>query len=107
MRKSVAILLLVLWSVPLFAFDANTIVSAKRAIKDNLKDPKSVIFEDVFYSYTEKGGGIACGRFNAKNSLGGYTGFKRFISNGKSTFIEGANDTNPPFPKLWNMICHR
>ncbi|MBV5305932.1 MAG: hypothetical protein J0652_04475 [Desulfobulbaceae bacterium] len=88
-----------------FGGEAETIVSAKRAIKNRVKDPDSVTFKDVFYSKTDKDGEVACGRFNAKNSFGAYTGYTRFISNGKTTFIEGQKDTSQPFPQLWTTIC--
>jgi len=85
--------------------DNDVIFGAKRAILNQLKDPGSVDFKDVFYSYTEKGGGVACGRFNAKNSFGSYAGYKRFISNGGTTFIDGQSDSKPPFSDLWVMLC--
>ena len=88
-----------------FASDIETIVKAKRVIKESAKDPNSVTFKNVIYNYTEAGGGVACGNFNAKNSFGAYAGFTRFISNGKTTFIEGNKDVDPPFPELWAMLC--
>lgn len=99
--------LFTLISATVFASEAETIVSGKRAILNSVKDSDSVIFKDVFYNYTEKVGSVACGRFKAKNSFGAYTGYKRFISSGTTTFIEGQNNTNPPFPKLWIMACYR
>jgi hypothetical protein len=51
---------------------------AKKAVEVQLKDPSSVQWRDV-EEYSE---GVVCGEFNAKNSMGGYTGFKRFIFNG-------------------------
>ena len=35
---------------------------------------------------------VACGWVNSKNSLGGYTGFKRFVSEGNSVIYEGRDN---------------
>ena len=73
-------------------FGAETIVAAQRAVRASLKDPDSAQFKDVYANYTEEFQVVACGRVNSKNSLGGYTGFKRFVSNGKSAIIEGRDN---------------
>lgn len=87
------------------ASGADVIVSTKKALSDRMKDPDSIKFKNVFSSYTDKGGYVACGQLNSKNSFGAYMGFKRFIGNGKTTFIEGIDKSNPEFPKLWAMLC--
>ncbi|MCW0374905.1 hypothetical protein [Xanthomonas sacchari] len=61
-------------------FGAETIVAAERAVRGELKDPDAAQFKDVRANYTEEFGVVACGRVNAKNELGGYTGFRRFVS---------------------------
>lgn len=73
-------------------FGAETIVAAQRAVRASLKDPDSAQFKDVYANYTEEFQVVACGQVNSKNSLGGYTGFKRFVSNGKSAIIEGRDN---------------
>ena len=73
-------------------FGVETIVAAQRAVRASLKDPDSAQFKDVYANYTEEFQVVACGRVNSKNSLGGYTGFKRFVSNGKSAIIEGRDN---------------
>jgi len=70
-------------------FGAETIVAAERAVRGELKDPDAVQFRDVRANYTEEFGVVACGRVNAKNEFGGYTGFRRFVSSGKSVILEG------------------
>lgn len=56
----------------------------KQALEARLKDPASVQYKDVV-AYSEN---VVCGEYNAKNEMGGYTGFKRFITlNG--TLVEG------------------
>lgn len=82
-------------------FGAKTIVAAKRAVKSTLKDPDSAEFKDVYVNYTEEYGVVACGRVNAKNSLGGYTGDKAFVSGGKSVILEGRDDIK----SAWKDAC--
>lgn len=82
-------------------FGAETVVAAKRAVRASLKDPDSAQFKDVYANYTEKFGVVACGQVNAKNSLGGYTGFKRFVSGGKSVILEGHDN----IADAWSGAC--
>lgn len=73
-------------------FGAETIVAAERAVRGELKDPDAAQFRDVRANYTEEFGMVACGRVNAKNDFGGYTGFRRFVSGGKSVILEGRDN---------------
>ena len=73
-------------------FGAETIVAAERAVRGELKDPDAAQFRDVRANYTEEFGVVACGRVNAKNEFGGYTGFRRFVSGGKSVILEGRDN---------------
>ncbi|MGH1450468.1 MAG: hypothetical protein ACRBBM_13770 [Pseudomonadaceae bacterium] len=82
-------------------FGAETIVAAKRAVQGALKDPSSAQFKDVRANYTEEFGVVACGRVNAKNELGGYIGFKRFVSSGKSVILEGRDSIGD----AWVSAC--
>jgi hypothetical protein len=50
-------------------------MDAKDAVKRQLKDPNSVEFRDV-ESYEN---GVTCGRYNAKNGYGAYSGFQGFV----------------------------
>lgn len=49
--------------------------AAKKILESSLVDPGSVQYQDV-RRYTD---GTVCGQYNAKNSMGGYTGFEPFI----------------------------
>ncbi|WP_413975338.1 hypothetical protein [Stenotrophomonas acidaminiphila] len=73
-------------------FGAETIVAAERAVRGELKDPDAAQFRDVRANYTEQFGLVACGRVNVKNEFGGYTGFRRFVSGGKSVILEGRDN---------------
>lgn len=55
------------------------LISAQEAAKKNLKDPDSAKFQNLRIADYE-GGKVVCGELNAKNSYGGYVGFKRFVS---------------------------
>lgn len=59
----------------LVACGNNNLEAAKKALNKILKDPSSAQYQNVtVYKY-----GVVCGEINAKNSMGGYTGFTRFI----------------------------
>ncbi|RXK63882.1 hypothetical protein ERT44_17140 [Stenotrophomonas sp. MA5] len=73
-------------------FGAETIVAAERAVRAELKDPDAAQFRDVRANYSEEFGVVACGRVNTKNEFGGYTGFRRFVSSGKSVILEGRDN---------------
>lgn len=73
-------------------FGAETVVAAERAVRSELKDPDAAQFRDVRANYTEEFGVVACGRVNAKNEFGGYTGFRRFVSGGRSVILEGRDN---------------
>lgn len=82
-------------------FGAETIVAAERAVRGELKDPDAAQFKDVRANYTEEFGVVACGRVNAKNELGGYTGFRRFVSSGRSVILEGRDNV----ADAWSGAC--
>ena len=73
-------------------FGAETIVAAEQAVEGELKDADAAQFRDVCANYTEEFGVVACGRVNAKNEFGGYTGSRRFVSGGKSVILEGLDN---------------
>lgn len=66
-------------------------MQAKQALEATLTDPSSVQYQNVV-TYN---GGVVCGQYNAKNAMGGYVGFKPFITlNGRLTQGDArANDT--------------
>lgn len=68
-------------------------------VEPALKDPRSAEFRNQY--------GI-CGEVNAKNSFGGYTGFKRFIAGSKDlVLIEGAGGlSSADFNELWSGRCN-
>lgn len=73
-------------------FGAETIMAAELAVRAELKDPDAAKFRDVRASYTEDFGVVACGRVNAKNEFGGYTGFRRFVFGDERVILEGRDN---------------
>ena len=73
-----------------------------------LKDPESARFRNITIedqsSFKPEVAGIACGQVNAKNSFGGYTGFKSFMVVGG---IPMEDSSSASFVRLWNKHCTR
>lgn len=80
------------------------IAQAELAMKERLKDPESVQWRDVYVSRFAEA--AVCGQVNARNSFGGYTGFKQFIvvSGLNLAFLEGEVDG---WSKIWIEYCSR
>lgn len=73
----------------------------KHQLKQQFKDPDSVKFKQVKYIDASELGEVIYGYVNAKNSFGAYRGFERFISNGKTTFLERKDEN---FTEIWEKI---
>lgn len=80
---------------------------AKEGAKSGLKDPDSAKFRNLYEvaGMKDDGGNHAvCGEVNAKNSYGGYVGYRRFmqLASGR-TVVESTSD---PFNlKIIRMSC--
>ena len=79
--------------------DTSLIAKAKTTAAYNLKDPDSAKFRDMTVIR-----GVVCGQINAKNSMGGYVGFKRFLVAKDSSLID---DDSKPFDQLWSITCQK
>ena len=82
----------------------------EEAVKRNLKDPDSAEFGTMSGKLTGEKSSIVCGNVNAKNSFGGYTGERGFVSMiswGPSGIVGSASaiivfaDRTAAFRKLW------
>jgi hypothetical protein len=82
-------------------FGAETVVAAERAVRGELKDPDAAQFKDVRANHTEQFGVVACGRVNAKNEFGGYTGFRRFVFGDGRVILEGRDNV----ADAWTEAC--
>ena len=94
MNKYFTAILLALTATTSFA-NQNAINTIKSTIKSTLKDPDSAIFKDVKIVTNSKGEKSICGSYNAKNSYGGYVGYKGFsadIKTGTIKSLEGLDD---------------
>ena len=82
--------------------EINKIVeTARLPIIDTLKDPQSAQFKNESILSDKK---TVCGEVNAKNTLGGYVGFKSYVSNGNEFLIEGATFSAWPISKIRENI---
>ncbi len=79
----------------------------KDALRATLKDGKSAEFKDIYISFINDSP-VTCGQVNAKNSFGGYNGFKRFISarHAGISVIEGENMEINAFADVWRQSCN-
>lgn len=66
--------------------DAQLIEAAKKAIAYSLIDPDSAKFREIFVAPNRA---AVCGQVNAKNRMGGYTGFQRFMYSPTKQGIDG------------------
>lgn len=73
--------------------------NGKATLLNQLKDPDSAKFRNVFTADDV----ATCGEVNAKNAMGGYVGFKRFIAFADRVRMEGS-DT---FDFMWATTCDR
>ena len=77
-------------------------VLAKQKMEETLRDPGSAKYQDVYAHKIGDGNFIFCGRVNAKNGFGGYTGFERFVA---SPLIVGTEGSVDDFAQVWNEFC--
>lgn len=73
-----------------------TIAAAQDSAKRILKDPDSAKFQNLRIAEYD-GGSVVCGEINAKNSYGGYVGYKQFVAG-----VSGATilDTSSTYPEI-------
>lgn len=65
-----------------------TIPELRGGLVRSLKDPQSAQFRSERLG---KNSGYLCGELNAKNEMGGYVGFRRFIATSRGSAVEGEN----------------
>jgi len=82
---------------------AKVILMGRREIEGLLVDPESARYKDVYlFSMPGTGGVLFCGSVNARNGLGGYTGYRRFIA------VPGAQawtEDTEGFAATWTDVC--
>lgn len=86
------------------AREAEMTILGEGFVKAHLKDPSGAQFRNQFIS-TE---GAPCGEVNAKNSFGGYTGFKRYLAASKElAAVDGETMDSGEFEKIWRQFCRK
>lgn len=86
--------------------DTTVKAGAMSAITERAVDPGSVRFRNVFVVRQSSGTKAVCGEFNAKNRMGGYNGYERFISAGVGQYTYSEADV-ADFSTAWSTICQR
>lgn len=71
-------LVLILIVVTLAGCETRSVADAKKAVEDKLKDPESAQFKEITKTNTPDQP-LICGKYNAKNAMGGYVGFRTFM----------------------------
>jgi hypothetical protein len=103
MRKLLLIAALI--TTPAFAQDKGYtafVTAAKQTLGNALKDPGSVQYKALFVSKRDTPTGhelSLCGQMNAKNSYGGYEGFRSFIA------TEGGWASFDQTPDIYAIYC--
>lgn len=70
-----------------FIARSNDIQKARRQVLSALKDPQSVQLRNEKWLPKSE---TLCGEINAKNSMGGYVGFKKFFATHSDFLLQGA-----------------
>ena len=81
--------------------NTNLKILGEKYVKQKLKDPESAQFQNQFIGIK----GAPCGEVNSKNSFGGYTGFKRYISLGEGLTVMEMDMPPGEFELSWGQIC--
>ena len=66
------------------------IPKAREVIQSQLRDPGSAQFRNERLTKTR----TLCGEVNAKNGMGGYTGFERYFTTGAVSYLEKSGSLN-------------
>lgn len=89
---------------------ATRITAAQQSVKEALLDPASARFRYV-RAVGSGTSGFVCGEVNAKNRVGGYTGFRRFIVTSNEAAIEDGSSSQRQaglpelFATAWKSWC--
>jgi len=71
----------------------NEFADAEKNISQQMKDPLSTEFQNLRIIKSNEGKVFVCGEVNAKNSYGGYEGFRQFAYSEGRSAIAGSFDT--------------
>lgn len=96
LRRAIAIVALGLAT----ACEPASFKAAKAAVSRDMRDPMSTQFRDV----VQGDGDIVCGEVNAKNTMGAYVGFTRFIVS-DSLGVELESEDRKLNSARWRLWC--
>lgn len=82
--------------------DEQAKTAAMDSVKRTLKDPASARFQNLRVQ-THPEGKIVCGEVNAKNSFGGYVGFRQFIAGSTHATIQDIDKRHPEIAAAANF----
>ena len=94
-------LLILLSSIALLGGCGNgKVEAAKKEVESRLSDPSSAQYRNI----TTSSQGVVCGEVNAKNKMGGYTGFEMFVYNAAG-YGSGVDYPKKYSSKSWDWFC--
>ncbi len=79
--------------------------SGKDAVVSTLRDPGSAEFRNLTHRRSQGGLSVTCGEVNARNALGGYVGYRPFITAGKPDLTYISDGTVGDFQEVWRRLC--
>lgn len=101
--KIIALIALSALAGPAFADDEVAISDAKTVVVRTFKDPDSAQFRNIVIRDSGKRRAV-CGEVNAKNSYGGYVGYRAFyVIEGDSKALIKRDD--PIMDRLVDLVC--
>ncbi len=80
------------------SYERDFTMQTEKKVKQLFKDPSSVKLKGVAFGNSDVTGDAIYGEVNGKNSFGAYTGFKKFVSTGKTTLFENQDSA---FKSSW------
>lgn len=85
----------------------DALAEAKDLVRARLTDPDSAQFRNLFNVTSVKGELVTCGEVNAKNQLGGYTGYAHFFIADSGHVHLAAGDVERLVDMLWVTACEK
>ena len=77
-------------------------VLSKQKMETELRDPESAKYQEVYAHSFGDSAYVFCGRVNAKNGFGGYTGVERFVA---ASTVVALERSMIAFNEIWQMYC--
>jgi hypothetical protein len=85
--------------------EEQVVAAGKERIAANLKDPNSAQFRRLFIAGKGLPMKFLCGEMNAKNSYGGYVGFKKFFTAAGAASFTAIDPEDPMRLFNYDIFC--